>query len=554
MWGVERKVFLDVTLVAGMLGLAGVMMLGSVGMLDKAVHDLEATEVTQSLLLSIQSKLAQAQSGQRDFLLTNDATRLDACQDSLFGVEKDLSDLHLRASDQELDGGLRELEPLVLRQIEFYKKTFEARRKRGLRAAAALLRNDGSSRVLERVQLQIQAILQQQTQSLKQRFARLQGRLALLRLVVLLCGAAAAGLSVWAYRLIQSEMRQRLDSTRRLEQSLQELKHLGGLVEALQASQTVEEVCQTAGPRIQCMFPDLAVTLALSQGGGGRLLKRFATRATGETRDFEAVDCWALRRGQPHLDDATQGMHCRHFGADSKGLSLCVPLSAQGANLGLLSLQVSPGGQLDEDRQKLAVVTAEQLSLALANLALRERLKEQSVLDPLTGLFNRRYMEESFERERERHADRGRVFSVLMADIDHFKLFNDRYGHKAGDHVLRSIADSLRRTVRPRDIVCRYGGEEMVLLLPDSDLEQALRCAEHCRQSVESLRLVHDGRSLGPVTLSLGVASFPGDGESIEALLHCADTNLYAAKHGGRNRIHHHSAQAPGPALLKKGA
>jgi diguanylate cyclase (GGDEF)-like protein len=263
------------------------------------------------------------------------------------------------------------------------------------------------------------------------------------------------------------------------------------------------------------------------------------------TADFSSQDCWGLRRGMPHLDNGDQGMTCAHLHADPAAATYCVPLMAQGQTIGLLSL-VSPNAEaLDERRQKLALVISEQISLALANLALRDRLKDQSILDPLTGLFNRRYMEESFERERVRHRDRKRAFGVAMADIDHFKKFNDDFGHEAGDHVLKEIANALRRSLRPGDITCRFGGEEMVLLLPEADLEQTRQCAEHCRSAIEKLDLSHNGRSLGKVSISMGIAAFPDDGDSVDALIKKADLGLYQAKHAGRNQVKHHEGGLP---------
>lgn len=192
--------------------------------------------------------------------------------------------------------------------------------------------------------------------------------------------------------------------------------------------------------------------------------------------------------------------------------------------------------QGSEARQRLAHVVGEQLSLALANLKLRETLRDQSIRDPLTGLFNRRYLEETFERDLQRAARNHSSLGVIMLDVDYFKSFNDTLGHEAGDAVLRELGGFLARCIRGADIACRYGGDEFVLILPDSPLEMSQRRAEELREGVAALPVHFRGRPLGPTTVSLGVAAFPDHGLDKEALLRIADAALYRAKHEGRNR------------------
>jgi len=185
----------------------------------------------------------------------------------------------------------------------------------------------------------------------------------------------------------------------------------------------------------------------------------------------------------------------------------------------------------------VASTLGEQSALALANLRLRETLRSQSVRDPLTGLFNRRYMEETLEREI-RRAERGaRPLSVMMLDLDHFKQFNDTFGHSAGDSLLRELGTMLRANLRAGDIACRFGGEEFVLILPEAALNCARSRAEQLRETAKHLHVSHLGESLGPVTISLGVAAFPEHGASGEDLIENADAALYRAKSEGRDRV-----------------
>jgi diguanylate cyclase (GGDEF)-like protein len=165
------------------------------------------------------------------------------------------------------------------------------------------------------------------------------------------------------------------------------------------------------------------------------------------------------------------------------------------------------------------------------------RLRDQSVRDVLTGLFNRRYLEETLEREL-RRAERARgPLGVIMIDIDHFKRFNDTYGHALGDALLRDLGALLRANVRGSDIACRYGGEEFILLLPDASRDVTRERAERIRAGAGRIGVRHDGQAVEPITLSIGLAGFPEDGAMGEALLKAADDALYRAKHAGRDRI-----------------
>jgi diguanylate cyclase (GGDEF)-like protein len=217
-------------------------------------------------------------------------------------------------------------------------------------------------------------------------------------------------------------------------------------------------------------------------------------------------------------------------------------MMAQGETLGLLHLQAGaadgPGtGATGDTRQRLAVPVAEHLSLALANFTLRESLRNQSIRDPLTGLFNRRYMEESLRRELARVSRSHGSVAILAVDVDHFKLFNDTYGHPAGDALLSALGTLLQERVRFEDIACRSGGEEFNLILPDCGADQAVVRAEALREAVKALKVGVRGRTYGGVTISIGVAISPQNGAEPGTLLQEADEALYQAKAEGRDRI-----------------
>jgi diguanylate cyclase (GGDEF)-like protein len=225
-------------------------------------------------------------------------------------------------------------------------------------------------------------------------------------------------------------------------------------------------------------------------------------------------------------------------------------MTAQGETLGVFTLaSATLASDTDENEEGrgeaerlFAATVAEHVALALANLRLRETLKSQSIRDPLTGLFNRRYIEETLERELRRAERRQAPVSIVMFDIDHFKRFNDTHGHLAGDALLRALGEFLQANFRGEDIVCRYGGEEFVLILPEAPMEATARRAEVLRERVKVLHVPHRGALLGGVTLSLGIAEFPRHGATTETLLRAADAALYQAKSGGRDRVICYSA------------
>lgn len=253
---------------------------------------------------------------------------------------------------------------------------------------------------------------------------------------------------------------------------------------------------------------------------------------------FDRTDCWALRTGRTHFVPA--GDHtarCAHA-ENIKNSYVCIPIVAQGETLGILHFQASPDHpQLRESDLSLKNTFAGQIGLSIANIRLREALRNQSIVDALTGLFNRRYLEEILEREIRRALRSDQTVGLMMLDLDHFKKFNDTYGHDAGDAVLRETAAFLKRSVRAEDIVCRFGGEEFVVILPLADAKITQARAERIRSKVHELTVLHQGKSVGSVTVSAGVAALPSHGESSKALLEAADAALYRAKREGRDRV-----------------
>jgi diguanylate cyclase (GGDEF)-like protein len=180
---------------------------------------------------------------------------------------------------------------------------------------------------------------------------------------------------------------------------------------------------------------------------------------------------------------------------------------------------------------------AETMASALANLRLRLSLQAQSIRDPLTGLFNRRYLQEAWQVEAARALRANVPIALTIVDVDHFKRFNDRFGHDAGDYVLEYVSRTLQRNARAGDIVCRYGGDEFVLLQYGSSRSSAREAAERLREAIKAQPLQHGDVDLGTVTVSIGVADCPRTGRALEAIVKVADRSLYLAKKEGRDRV-----------------
>lgn len=325
---------------------------------------------------------------------------------------------------------------------------------------------------------------------------------------------------------------------------------LAQMGELLQSCMSNDEIFAAALGFAPKIFPTRRGFIALLNAG------RDLAEIAGQWHDcqpliaFEPGSCWALRTGKPHLvvaGDTTAP--CSHA-AGVKNTYLCIPILAQGEALGILHFQATDENPTLVDWElSLKTTFAGQVGLSVANIRLREALRTQSIKDPLTGLYNRRYLEETMERETRRAVRSEQGLGVLMLDLDHFKNFNDTHGHDAGDTVLREAASFLLKSVRAEDIVCRFGGEEFVVILPMADLKVTQARAERIRTRLRELTVRHQGQSLGMVTVSIGVAELPQHGASGKELLEAADAALYQAKREGRDRVA--VAETPVPVEVK---
>lgn len=253
---------------------------------------------------------------------------------------------------------------------------------------------------------------------------------------------------------------------------------------------------------------------------------------------FAFHECISLRRGEVHfVSDTTRGLTCEHLPFPQPTTTLCIPMNSLGETIGSISFYFKEKTRITKGKRQLAVTVAKQFGLVLANLKLRETLKGQSIRDSLTGLYNRRYLEEYISRESHRALRQQHSLGIMMIDIDHFKQFNDTYGHAAGDVILKELAAFLRQNLREYDIACRYGGEELIMILPETKLSICQQRAEDIRQQVKQLTVVYNNQTLPAISISIGVACFPNHGLVGEQVIEAADEALYQAKAQGRDCV-----------------
>ena len=329
-------------------------------------------------------------------------------------------------------------------------------------------------------------------------------------------------------------------TVRQLESFHRDGEALSRMAELLQSCSQREEAYAIVRETAAQLFPESSGSLFIFRESRD-LLEHVVTWGAARTPEATLTpdECWALRLGNPHYVPRKGTIRCRHAHPSTESY-VCMPVQGQGQILGLVhtALEVNPrsGRPARDTEQRLRALT-DRVGPALANLKLRDALRELALHDPLTGLYNRRYLEDALTREFHRARRNGKPVSVIMIDIDHFKRFNDTFGHDAGDFVLSGVAKTISKNVRASDIACRYGGEELAVVLVEASLEDALARAEILRAAVRGASLTHNGQVLPAPTASFGVAAYPTHGENPTDIMKAADRALYQAKHEGRDRV-----------------
>ncbi|WP_115539911.1 diguanylate cyclase [Xanthomonas campestris] len=510
----------------------------------------------------IQARVLDAESAERGYLLTgNDAYLLDY-QTSVERLPILIGNLRRKIADNPSQvAHLDQLHHLVDTRLKQIQHVLDVYADSGLEAARTSIRQT-AFRTTSAIREQALTMVQREQELLALR-AESSRQSALLLLILALAGIPF-GLAVvgTVYGLLMRELRHRAQAERHAARANQELgESIGALQRSaadlnllsrytglLQSCVSAEEALDVTSRTLAHLLPGIAGSVYLLRASQDRaeVISHWGTPLVHSASHLLPEECWALRRGQPHLiEDLARDAPCAHIDLPDASVAItpaCLPMSAQGTQLGFLFL--SAPGPAPMPRLEIAEAAAEQLSLALSNLRLRESLRRQSIRDALTGLYNRRYLEEALSHELARCARRDLPLSVLMLDVDHFKQFNDGQGHAGGDLLLAAVGELLLPRLRAEDVACRYGGEEFTVILPETDGEEAMRVAEQIRGHIAALAVSDGQRALPRVTASIGVASFPADGELGSALIQKADAALYVAKRQGRNRVERHGAVA----------
>lgn len=331
------------------------------------------------------------------------------------------------------------------------------------------------------------------------------------------------------------QLAQRVDE---LHQRSQEIALLSEMSEMLQISSSIDEMRHVLPEFGSRLFPGLGGVVFAVRSTPDAVEAAAWWGEAPEVTTFGLSDCWALRLGRAHLvEKDSAGLRCRHSRGDGAQATLCVPMQAQGEAIGVLYLVADADARVPLEVEKLAKSVADQMSLGLANLRLQETLRTRAMHDPLTGLFNRRHMEESLDRELRTAQRQSTSIGLMMIDVDHFKRYNDTYGHAGGDALLEQLSQLMMELFRDRDIICRYGGEEFLAIMPGADVATVSARAEQLRLAANALRVQAAGKPLGPVTISVGIAVYPDHASTTEGLLATADSALYEAKHRGRDCV-----------------
>jgi diguanylate cyclase (GGDEF)-like protein/PAS domain S-box-containing protein len=324
-----------------------------------------------------------------------------------------------------------------------------------------------------------------------------------------------------------------------------DLSHMAELLQACTQRSEAYAIVRETGAQL---FPDSSGSLFIYRESRD-VLEHVTSWGSGQAPEKTLVpdECWALRLGNAHFAPRKGTVRCRHAHDDTESY-VCMPIQGQGQILGLFHIAIDVSARTRRPAQdaelRLRAMT-DRVGPALANLKLRDSLRQMALRDGLTGLYNRRYLEDVFGRELHRAERSGKPISVIMIDIDNFKLFNDKHGHDAGDFVLSAVARAISNNIRPSDIACRYGGEELAVVLPETNLECARDRAERILRAIRDINLAHAGQTLPAPTASFGVAVYPEHGAKPAELLKAVDQALYRAKREGRDRVCVAAASTP---------
>lgn len=333
--------------------------------------------------------------------------------------------------------------------------------------------------------------------------------------------------------LIEVEYRKKIEKelsekTNKLLRQNLELTQLYNISQLLQNCPNLEKAYSIISDSVELLFPNLAGVIFF----------------INQKREIQKIIQWGNFAGDDNYDIFKQSFFSWHknnelikqFNFDESKY-LYFPLKIKEKQLGFMYLSTNESEKIDSGQRIFAMNFVEQISLILLNISIQNDLYEMSIRDGLTGLYNRRYLEDYLAKELNRAERKTTSIGIIMIDIDHFKKINDNFGHQAGDLVLKAIGNVLEKNIRQYDFACRYGGEELTIILPETSLNDIIKKAEEIRIAIKSLKVIFNNQELPNITASFGVASFPEHGLTSQAILRAADVALFQAKKQGRNCV-----------------
>lgn len=356
---------------------------------------------------------------------------------------------------------------------------------------------------------------------------------------VALIGLAILGIiSFISYGFIQKNNElQKKKLRKKVKQKTKSLVEMQKFSEKLAACNSINELSEVVASTMLILFPSSSGALSITHPSldQNEVIAHWGKHWSGEAL-YPPEQCWAFRKGSPYISKSNSvETKCKHMNISHQKTSVCVPLLAQSIAIGVLHIVFEKS--CSKDAKNRFVTIADHLSLAVANINLRESLKRQAIRDPLTNLYNRRFLDEALKNELLRAQRNQQSLAVLMIDVDHFKKFNDSFGHDAGDYTLQQVGKTLLNLVRGEDIACRFGGEEFTVVFPNITNDDLIKRANAILQAVKDIELMFKNKTLEPITLSIGVASYPEHETTAEGLISAADKALYQAKANGRNQV-----------------
>lgn len=499
-----------------------------------------------NLMEEVVSNLKDVQSAQRGYIITGQVDYLTPYSVALPKIPEHLQRLEILVSDNpEQEKNLARLKHEAEARIEVAKDVIAAYESKGQEAAFAIVRTGAGKREMDQIRLLVADMIAMERALLERRQDKVDAAadvtLTLGGTGVLLCVIIFGAVFIMIHRIALRRER----AEKQAQASLVEIREVSDqdalishMTDYLQSCRKVSEAYDVVAKSLPQILPATSGGIALYNNSRNILESVLSWGDAEGARDsFTPERCWSLRRGQLHHVHPGGGEpSCAHL-PDAAANTLCFPMQAQGEIVGCFYLVAETPEAINVHIEKAVRRSGEQIALALSNLKLQERLRDQSIRDPLTKLFNRRYLEETMDRELDRARRKELPLGVMVLDIDHFKKYNDTRGHDAGDALLAQFAKLLMDQIRQEDIACRYGGEEFVIIMPGATAEITRDRAQRICDATRRMKITIGSEIFGGVTVSIGVSCYPVNGLRTEDLITMADQALYTAKHSGRDQV-----------------